>query len=232
MVKRKDIEKLIIQNKKSNLKNHWNDAFFKNSIKYSGEIRPNEILLWRSSHFLKGAYPIFYITFDQDENMIGIRTDKNPYHIVLNKISIAFLVLFITALFIFANLKLATIASSGILLFSFLINLVLNNSRKFEISLIQNELKETIGNIERQNNPQLKNEPPTNLNQEKIKEWTLAKILTRLFVYPFCGLIAWFSITGFLPDERFILGIFGIVIGLGYPIVDLIILLRRKTPTL
>ncbi len=28
MVEKKDIEKLIIQNKKSNLKNHWNDAFF------------------------------------------------------------------------------------------------------------------------------------------------------------------------------------------------------------
>jgi len=231
VVKRKDIEKLIIQNKKSNLKNHWNDAFSKNAIKYSGEIRPHEILLWRSSLFLRGAYPIFHFTFDQDENMNGIRTEKNPYHIVLTRISIVLPVVFIAALFIFMNLELAIIASSGILILSFLLHLVLNKSRKFETNLIQNELKETIGNIERQNNPHLKNVTKTSLNQQKIKEWTLTKILTRLLVYPFCGFITWLSLTGFLPEGKIILGIFGIVVGLGYPIVDLIILFKRKTPT-
>ena len=44
MVDKKNIEKLIIQNKKSTLKNHWNDAFFYNTTKYSGEIKQNELL--------------------------------------------------------------------------------------------------------------------------------------------------------------------------------------------
>jgi len=52
MVVKKDIEKLVVQNKKNHFKTHWKDAQFYHSTKYSGKIRHNEILLWRSAAFL------------------------------------------------------------------------------------------------------------------------------------------------------------------------------------
>ena len=225
----KDIEKLIIQHKKSNLKNHWNDSFFYNTTKYSGELKPNEILLWRSTHFLRGAYPIFHISFDQNDKLNGIRKEKNPYHKFLNKSSIGFFSAILIFMFITTELKFAILMTCGMALVGFLLNIVLNKSRNYEIEQITDELKQTIKNIERNKNPELINEPITKTETEPTKEWTFGKILTRLIIYPFCGLIVYFSITGIIPSGKGLLGIFGIVIGIGYPIVDLILALRSRT---
>ena len=229
VIERKDIEKLIVQHKKSNLKNHWNDSFFYNTTKYSGELKSNEILLWRSAHFLRGAYPIFHISFDQNDKMNGIRKEKNPYHKFLNKSSIGFFSAILIFMFITTELRFAILMTCGMALVGFLLNIVLNKSRKYEIEQITDELKQTIENIERNKNPDLVNKPIVKQETKLKKEWTLSKILTRLILYPFCGLIVYFSITGLIPSGKGLLGIFGIVIGIGYPIVDLILALRTRT---
>ncbi|MEZ4797889.1 MAG: hypothetical protein R2785_12065 [Flavobacteriaceae bacterium] len=229
MIERNDIEKLIVEHKKSNLKNHWDDAFFYNTVKYSGEIKPNEILLWRSAYFLRGAYPIFRITFDQNGKLNGIKKEKNPYHKFLNKLFIGIFALIIIFMFITTELRFAILMTGGMALVGFLLNIVLKKSRKYEIKQITDELKETIENIERNKNPELITKPITKPKTEPTKEWTFGKIVTRLIIYPFCGLIVYFSIVGLIPDGKRLLGIFGIIIGIGYPIVDLILAFRTRT---
>mgnify|MGYP001233287104 CR=1 FL=1 len=228
MLEKKDIEKLIVQNKKSNLKNHWNDAFFYNSTKYSGEIKSNELLIWRSSHFLRGAYPIFHLTFDQDNKLNGIKTEKNPYHKLLNKITIGILIVFISGLFLSTDLKTAVIGTIGISVIGILLRLVLKKSKRYETKLLTDELKEAIENIEQSNNPELINKPKSESKKEKIKEWSFTKVLTRLLLYPFCLLVLWFSITGFLPEGKTLYGIFGIVVALAYPIADILLIFGKN----
>ena len=228
MVEKKDIEKLIIQNKKSTLKNHWNDAFFYNTTKYSGEIKPNELLIWRSAHFLRGAYPVFHLTFDQNGELNGIKTEKNPYQKLLNKISIGFFIVLALVLLFTTEFKIAIIGIIGISVIGTLLNLVMSKAKKYETKILTDELKDAIENIERKNNPELINKPKTELKKEKVKEWTFTKILTRLLLYPFCLLILWFSITGFLPEGKTLYGIFGIVVALAYPIADLILAFGKK----
>jgi len=228
VVEKKDIEKLIIQNKKSTLKNHWNDAFFYNTTKYSGEIKPNELLIWRSAHFLRGVYPVFHLTFDQNGELNGIKTEKNPYHKLLNKISIGFFIVLALFLLITTEFKTAIIGIIGISVIGTLLNLVMSKAKKYETKILTDELKEAIENIERENNPELINKSKTELKKEKVKEWTFTKILTRLLLYPFCLLILWFSITGFLQEGKTLYGIFGIVVALAYPIADLILAFGKK----
>lgn len=223
MIEKKDIEKLIVQHKKSNINNHWTDSFFYNATKYSGEVRENEILLWRSDLFLRGAYPIFHITFDQNDKMKGIKLEKNPFHKLLNKLSIGFFAVIIAFLFITSELRFAVIATCGILIIGFILRIVLHKSRKYEIGLMTDELKLTIQQIEQEKNSELTNSNATKPTKAKIKEWTLGKVLTRLILYPFCGLIVYFSIVGLIPEGKKILGISGVLIGLGYPIADLIL---------
>ena len=105
MIEKKNIETLIIQNKKSNLKNHWYDAYSYNKIKYSGEIRPNELHIWRSSHFLRGAYPIFHLTFDQNTRLKSIKLEKNLYHKFLDKFTYELVCVLIFALIISYDIK-------------------------------------------------------------------------------------------------------------------------------
>ena len=229
MINKSDIEKLIVQHKKSNLKNHWSDAYFYNTAKYSGEVRSNEILLWRSSHFLRGAYPIFHMTFDQNDKLNRIRKEKNPFHKFINKFSIGFFTIVIITLFVLCEISFAVIASCGILLVRFLLNLVLKMSRNYEVTLITEELKLTLENIEGNKNPEVIKKPIAKPETEPIKEWTLEKVLGRLILYPFCGLIVYLSIVGIIPGEKKLLGVFGVIIGLGYPIVDLILAFRKRT---
>ena|GEM_PF-1344144 len=232
MAKKKDIEKLIVQNKKSNLKNHWNDAFFYNTTKYSGEINRNELLIWSSSHFLRGAYPIFHLTFNQNDELNGIRTEKNPYHKLLNKITIGFLIVFISGLFLSTDFKMAVIGTIGLLVIGLLLRLVLGKSKKYETKLLTDELKEAIENIEQVNNPELINKPKSESKTEKVKEWTFTKVLTRIILYPFCLFILYLCIQMILnPDPNHTrqrpLGIFGIIVVGGYLVADITIIVRN-----
>ncbi|MBR9847753.1 MAG: hypothetical protein GYB35_17410 [Algicola sp.] len=228
MVKKKDIEKLIVQNKKSNLTNHWNDAFHYNTTKYSGEIKRNELLIWRSSHFLRGAYPIFHLTFNQNDELNGIRTEKNPYHKLLNKIIIGFFIVLILVLFLSNDFKKAIIGTIGISVIGFLLHLVSSKAKKYETQLLTDELKEAIENIEQTNNPELINKSKSESKTENVKEWTFTKLLTRLLLYPFCLLILWFSITGFLLEGKTLYGILGIVVALAYPIADILLIFGKN----
>lgn len=228
MIQKKDIEKLVIQNKKSTLKNHWYDSIAYNTTKYSGEIKPKEILLWKSSHFLRGAYPIFSITFDQNNKLIGIKTEKNPYHIFLNKIVISFCVLLIFIILFTTNFKTAIFGIIGFSIIGFLLNLILSKARKYEIKILTDELRDTIENIERLNYSELINKNETSLKKEKVKEWTFTKIITRFLLYPFCLFILWFSITGLLTEGKITHGIFGIVVSLAYIISDIILIIKKK----
>jgi|SRR5690554_253635 len=232
MVEKKDIEKLIIQNKKSTLKNHWNDAFFYNTTKYSGEIKPNELLIWRSAHFLRGAYPIFHLTFDQNEKLNGIKTEKNPFYKLLNKISIGFFIVLALVLLFTTEFKTAIFGIIGITLIGTLLHLVLSKAKKYETNILTDELKNAIENIERKNNPELINKPKAELKKEKVKEWTFTKILTRVILYPFCLFMIYLCIQMILnPDPNHLrqrpLGIIGIIIIGGYLVIDIIIIVKN-----
>ncbi|WP_347922720.1 hypothetical protein [Pontimicrobium sp. SW4] len=228
MVEKKDIEKLIVQNKKSTLKNHWNDAFFYNTTKYSGEIKSNELLIWRSAHFLRGVYPVFHLTFHQNGKLSGIKTKKNPYHQLLIKISIGVFILLTLFLLITTEFKTAIIGIIGISVIGTLLHLIMSKSKKYETKILTDELKEAIENIEQVNNPKFINKQKAESKKEKVKEWTFTKILTRLLLYPFCLLILWFSITGFLPQGKTLYGIFGITVALAHPIADILLVIGKN----
>ncbi len=223
MAQKKDIQKLIIQHKKSTLKNHWNDVFFYNTTKYSGEVKPNALLIWRSAHSLRGAYPIFHLTFDQHGELNGIKTEKNPYDKFLNKLTIGFFTLLTLALLFTTEMKTVILYIIAMSVVGILLHLLVSKMKKYETKILTDELKEAIENIALENNSELKNNSKTALKKEKIKEWTFTKVVTRLLLYPFCILIIWVSITGFLSEGKIIHAIFGITAALAYPIADILL---------
>lgn len=151
MVRKSDIKKLILQSKKSNLKNHRKDAFFTNRTKYSGEVRSTEILLWRSSHFLRGAYPIFHLKFDENDKLIGIETSKNPFDKFLSKIMIGFFCVLALGLILTSNFRQILFGIIAFSVITFLMHLILSKARKFETKVLTEELREVIENIESKN---------------------------------------------------------------------------------
>ncbi|WP_026715171.1 hypothetical protein [Flavobacterium daejeonense] len=224
MINKSDIKKLIIENKKSNLKNHWKDAFFCNTTKYSGEIKSNEILLWRSSEFLRGYYPIYILNFDRNENLKEIKIEKNLYHKYSEKFTFIFFLILLILLAIFENLQTSLILVTGLSVIIFLLQLILSKARKYETKLLTKELKDTIQNIERKKNPELIIES----EGEEENEFTTPKFFTRLLLYPFCIFFIWFFTTNFSPKEMNIKIFTGIGIVLIYLISDIILLIKKK----
>ena len=104
-----------------------------------------------------------------------------------------------------------------------LLNLVLSKAQKFETKLQIEELRETIENIERKNNPDLIIKP-----KEEENEFTSSKFFTRLFLYPFCIFFIWFFITNLSLKEMNIKIFTGIGIVLTYLVIDLILLFKKK----
>lgn len=224
MVKKDDLKKLIIENKKSTLKNHWKDAFFCNTTKYSGEIRSNELLLWRSSEYLRGFYPIFVLIFDQNETLKEIKIEKNPYQKYSEKFTILFFLILSILLAILENLQTSIIFGIGVSVIVFLLQLILSKARKYETKLLTQELRETIENIERINNPEL----IIKSKEENEEEWTSSKFITRLLLYPFCIFLLGFSLTIFSTKEINFKLIAGIAIVLTYLITDILLIIKKK----
>jgi uncharacterized membrane protein (DUF485 family) len=76
----------------------------------------------------------------------------------------------------------------------------------------------------------LDNKPENNEYLLPEKEWTTKRIITRLVLYPFFILIIYFSIMMIIEPLHFnsrAAGFFGLVTGLGYIIIDIILILRR-----
>lgn len=226
MVDKKNIEKLIIQNKKSNLITHFKDSQSYNTTKYSGEIRDKEILIWRSAYFIRGNYPIFHLTFDNNNKLKEIKMEKNPFNIFFDRVTIVVLLILIITVFISTNLKTTFFAILAITIIGFLMRLLLTKSKIFETKILIEELKTTIYNLDELNTSKQKKDQKS--ENEKVNEWTFSKIMSRILIYPFCVVLIWLAITLMIPEGKIIEGIFAIIVALAYPISDLLIIINKK----
>lgn len=221
MITKKEIEKLIIRRKKSDLKNHFYTMLDYNSATYSGDIRNNEILLWKSTSFMRGNYPVFCLTFDTNENLKEISTQTNPFDKITGLIFKSVSILIIVSVFIFSDFEPALLQAMVIIVMLLLLSLLLKKITKYETSLLVIELKEIIKNIENSKNSTKKSKESNIENNTEPKEKTISKTLTRLFAYPFCLFIIYISIVEFIPTGKLKIGIFGIIIPLAYLISDI-----------
>ncbi len=226
MIEKTDIEELVLENKKSTLGTHFYDAFFYNTLKYSGEIRKNEILLWTSSFWLRGGYPVFNLKFDSKNQLKGISTELNPFGKFI-KLFMFIALGFFAILPLFGNgLKEGLALSLFILVTALFLFLIMRKAKIHEEKIVTEELKETIENIERKKYPEkFKNRP----KQEKPKEneWTLKKILTRIIFYPLCIVIIYFCLKEILPNGKAIHGLFGIGVCGAYLVADILNMIKK-----
>ena len=226
MIEKTDIEELVLENKKSTLSTHFNDALFYNTLKYSGEIKKDEILIWTSSFWLRGGYPIFHLKFDTENHLKGISTELNPFGKFVNLFMLVAFGFF-ALLPVFGNgLREGLALSSFVLIIAIFVFLILRKATNHEKKIMTDELKETIENIERKKYPEKFINIP---KQEKPKEneWTVKKIITRIIFYPVCIMIIYFCLTEILPNGKAIHGLFGIGVCGAYLVADILNIMKK-----
>lgn len=223
MIAKSQIVSLIKIKRKNNFFNHFLTFDNTNDV-YFGDIRKDEVFLWKKKRFLRKGYPLFHFTFNKKGELQKLEIIKKPFWqlnvVILILCNIFFIVLFYRAAI---NIKQFLLFVSWIGITEFLVIMILRKMIKFESNLIKLELKEKLISFKNLSNEKslIKS---TNVVEKK-KDF-FGEILVRFFTYPFSIIIIIFSLLNFF--EKPFLAVFGILISLSYLIADILILRGKK----
>lgn len=216
-VTKKDIEKLIMIRKEDTFLNHlWN--VFSRDFRQKGEISRNEVKVWKQNMWNATFYPIFTFELNTNNHLVNINSKLNPVGKALIGV---FVVGFLYAIFPKNPLEFDFIGNWLIIMvisiFAIIFTLFWRMIYRFEK---QNQLDEIFDLLD----IEVEEKKPE-------KEWSLKRILIRVFTYPFCLFLILLNIFLVIPNGsyRMAIGIFGFV-GF-YLITDLIIIFRKKANT-
>jgi hypothetical protein len=170
-ITKKDIEKLIELRKENTFLNHlWN--IFSRDFRAKGEIKRNEIKVWKQNMWNSVFYPIFTFELNSKNHLINISDNLNPIGktiIYLFFAGISYLILpnLIYEFDLIRNWIL-------VLALSFFFLIFISVLRKGYIMEKRNQLEEIYEKLEIEQE-----------NTKPEKEWSLKNILIRIFTYPF-----------------------------------------------
>ena len=152
MITKTHFEKLVVKRKKSNFINHFFAAFNHDSPSYNGEILQNEILLWKSTFFMRCNFPVIHLMFYEDR-FKEITTTRNQFHKVINILLVVGMMYIITV--IFTDNKLTILSSFKMALiyciFFLIVYLIFRYINKFERKNQIEELRSYIIKLESKN---------------------------------------------------------------------------------
>ncbi|HMC00078.1 MAG TPA: hypothetical protein VKN14_03475 [Flavobacteriaceae bacterium] len=208
-VTKKDVITLIAEEKTSSLKNHFL-TFFNQDRRFVGEIQSDKILLWKTNMWISGGFPIFEFEFNPKDKLVNIHSKKNAFAKLISLFFTIPLILFFLFLLFNIDFSIASLIILGLFLFIlialyFVTNHIYNYEKKQLLIEIYKRLE-----IE--------------FEEEKIKEYTIKKILLRLFMYPF-SIFLIIYVLNFFPRDIALVCILLISV---YMVSDIIILLKKK----
>jgi len=210
-INKQDVMNIISEEKTNSLRNHFL-TFFNRNRNIVGEIKPDTIFLWKTNMWISGSFPIFKFEFNESSELINITTTRNlfaKYTRFMIFIPILFLVVLslITIDFSFASLVLPLI-----LVFIFIgLYFVTKHIYEFEKKQLLIELYNRL-DIE--------------YDEEKPKEFTLKKFITRITIYPLSVFLI--VVCSFIINDAPIYALIGMILPSVYIITDILILLKRN----
>lgn len=214
-VSRTDVLELIEAERKNTFLHHLRIFFFGGYRPY-GSIQSDDIKIWYPHIHNRGFHPIFHFKFNRENHLIHISAKLNPagYFFAF----LPFLGILLTGCYLIFTSDYTReywlLLLLGIIVFSLLF-LILRSSYKFET---KKQLKQILKILD----VETEKEAPE-------KEWTFSKILTRLFLYPFCVGLFLLGFFVAIPAKQYYLTFFCFTIPVFYFYIDLRILFTRKS---
>ena len=214
-VTRKNVEKLIEVRKENTFLNHlWN--VLSKDFGSKGEIGLNEIKVWKQNMWNMTFYPVFTFKFDPNNQLTDITDRLNP----IGRLFIGIVI--VGFLYVIFPKKTSFIEFIGnwplIILCTILIIIIVSVAKIVYRFEKKNQLEDIFESL----NVKIVKKRPE-------REWSLRRILMRLFTYPFCLFLIGLNIFVIIPNEQYILalGTFGFV-GF-YLITDIKMILRNMS---
>jgi hypothetical protein len=215
-VLKNDVENLIeVKSKHSIISHFWNAI--SNDMRSKGCIVKNSVLVWRQNNWNAFFYPVFTFKFNKNKHLVEIKDSLNPFgKLFIVIISVAFIYFIspknILSFNLLGNWQWFVITATFMLLVTMLSRKIYKTEKNNQLELIYEFLGIQSG------------------NQNTVNEWSLTKVLTRLFTYPFCVFIIAICIWGLI--ENSIKGLFpaipGICVCLVYLYFDIELIRKHK----
>nr|WP_199001351.1 hypothetical protein [Flavobacterium sp. ASV13] len=226
-----DLQKLIQVQKENTFLNHFIFSLTKDYKTY-GNIKKNKMNLWKSTGFTGSFYPVFSFEFDSEGTLIKITDELNPFAKFLRLLfPLFFFFPTLSTAFTDFQLKKFLICISIFLILSFASYLLSLKIYSYNKKGLLKDFYQVLNSTtkSKQLTKQSKSKILNNETEEKLeKEWTIGKILTRLFTYPFCFALILLVIFGMIPDGKFIIAIPMLVIIGVYLYSDLKMIFKSK----
>jgi len=222
------IDKLITLEKENNLINHILTSLF-NRGETIAEKNLSEYTIWMTNYWVGTFYPIFKISFNENNEIKNIKTELSLYgklwFIILTGLILTFLsfLIFIPMIESYEYIDYTdfiVLGVYGILVFG--IYTVFRKIYFNETKYLLNELKIVVGIDSKENIEKIEYEK---------NEWTLKLILFRVFAYPFCIFIVIIALTLMIPKGDFIKGVFAIILAIGYIFSDIRMIQKKRKKT-
>jgi len=220
------IDRIIKLKRDNTLWNHILTSLFHKG-KTIAEKNGDNYVIWTSNLWTGGFYPIFKIDFNQNREISNIETELSLYGKLCLILLIVVITSFTTMILIIPMIEnyrevnsyfLIPIILYSLLLYGFyaVMRMIYNREKKYLIE----DLKVIIG-VETQENIENK--------ELKKDEWTLSKIILRVFLYPFTIFITIMSVYMILKGD--LRGVFGILVGVGYLYADIRTIQQKRKKT-
>ena len=214
-ITKEEVEKLIELKEENTFISHlW--TVISRDFRVKGEISSNKVNLWKQGFWSMTIYPIFTFEFNTENHLINITDKQNPIGklfrvIILLPLAILVFAQLINDFDFIANWKFIT-------LFGIILSLLILFTRKIYNYEKQNQLEKIYDLLDIETEEKLKE-----------KEWSLKKMITRIFMYPFCIGLILLAIFLLFPNGEIIKAIASIAIAGAYLFTDIKILTRKKT---
>ncbi|WP_407515703.1 hypothetical protein KFZ70_15165 [Tamlana fucoidanivorans] len=214
-ITKKEVEKLIKIRENDTVKNHFLTVISRD-FQAKGEITSNKIKFWKQGFWNMSTYPIFIFEFNSENHLINITDKINPIGKIFNLIILIPIIFLIVIQFINGSNLIDNwlpFTLFGIILL--LLILIVQKVYNFEK---QNQLEKIYALLDIETEEK---------NAEK--EWSYKKIITRIFMYPFCIGLILLAIFLLFPDGKIIYAIACLAIAGAYLFSDIKILIGKKT---
>jgi len=213
-ITKKEVAQLIQVERSDTLWTHFVCFLSKNSH-VNGMQSEREVRLWKRNNWTLNLYAVFIFTFNQDHHLIDIRTKPNAFgKVMFAGIFLAIGIFCAYELFFFYENERFWLYTALVVIFLTIFVVVCNNIYQGE-KRIQREKNFKILDIKED-------------EEAKIRKASLASMLLRIFTYP-TGMVALYAtIFYFIPEQKYALGIGGMIIVSAYFISDLMLLFKKK----
>lgn len=212
-ITKSDIIKLIEEKRTDNFSTHL-VTIFKRDFRPAGEVRNYEIRVWRQHGWNRTFYPIFKFDFNKEEKLVNISDRLNP----AGKVFFAFLCVLFSIpwlYWVFEDFDFLThwIQVLGWIVFMAILFFIAFKAYQVEKEIQLDQIYEIVD---------------MEVNKTPEKEWSSAKIITRLVMYPLSIFLVIVNILVIIPRGGYLVAIvfFGLIGAYLYS--DLKILARGK----